>query len=72
MSIPLSDLDTKELRTLWNCMQLSNPSEFLELAQQEIEFIKEFNEKMKASFSRNSSGSAIKEGEKRTRIKITC
>ena len=69
MSISLSDLNPVELRTLWNCMQMSDPSEHLELMNQEINFLKEMKTKRKANLNRNASGSAIKEGEKRKRRK---
>ena len=64
MSISLSDLNPVELRTLWNCMQMSDPSEYLELMKQETEYLKEMNTKWK-EYHRKTSGSAIKEGDKR-------
>lgn len=65
MSISFSDLDPVELRTLWNCMQLSDPSEYLELMKQEADFLKEMNTKLKTNLDRNAGGSAIREGKKR-------
>ena len=68
MSISFSDLNPKELRILWSCMQMSDPSEHLELMKQETEFLKEMNTKWK-EYHRNASGSAIKEGKTRKRRK---
>ena len=49
LSISYSDLGPVELRTLWNCMQISDPSKTLELMKQETEDLSEMNAKIKAS-----------------------
>ncbi len=48
--IPLSDLSPKELRRLWELMKFSadDPTEFMELMKQEIDFYKDMSEKFGA------------------------